>query len=87
MNCKGQQFGLGLTQLRPFHGEMISIKNSQIAVSDGLFERPSLIRLAYKGKYSGSFSVGIKNIVSRPLEYCMYLSTYSVDIKYIISRH
>ena len=59
---------------------------SQIFGRDIVFERPFLIRLAKKGKYIVSFSGGIKNIVSRHLEYCTY-NTYSVGIKYIISRH
>ena len=45
---------------------------------DGLFKRPSLIGLGQKGKYRVSFSVSIKNIVSKHLEYCKYLNTYSV---------
>ena len=42
----------------------------QIFVRDGLFERLSPIGLTQKEKYRVSFPVGIKNIVSRHLEYC-----------------
>ena len=54
---------------------------------DNFFERLFLIGLAQIGKDKVSFSVGIKNIVSSHLECRKYLSPYSVDIKYIVTRH
>ena len=59
----------------------------QILVRDGLFKRLFLIRLTRKGKYRVSFSIDIKNALSRYLEYYKYLIIYSVAIKYIISMH
>ena len=37
--------------------------------------------------YRLSFLIDIKNILSRYLEYCKYLNTYFVGIKYTVSRH
>ena len=44
----------------------------QILMRNSLFEKPSLIELAYKEKYRVSYMVDVIHIVIKHLRYCKY---------------